>query len=49
MSGKISKYQMLSEEQRLKKIEYQKAYNKRISEKKDFKAYHKNYYEKNKC
>lgn len=48
MSGRISKYQMLSDEQRRLKIEYQKAYNKRISAKKDLKAYHKKYYENNK-
>lgn len=44
MSTKISKYQLMSDEEKRKKIEYQKNYNK----KKDTKEYNRKYYQDNK-
>lgn len=44
----ISKYQLMTEEQRRKKIEYQKDYNRRKYSKEDQKEYNKKYYQEHK-
>lgn len=48
VNKKISKYQLMSEEQRRKKIEYQKKYNRTKYSKEEQKKYNKKYYQDHK-